>query len=174
MKIDSIQPVVPVDVGCDGIVPLIIRFDNYDGPNVALGWVLNYVMIRDSEDSLIEVGVDPDSGAICEVTVVSVPGLLNEPISPIGTLERIAEGLPRAVLATWSNEQMYVDEEHEVTASLVGNRLTLAFDGFDQSMPNSVRCDRVIFLIDESNTLRGIELRDLSEGEIENFRHAAK
>ena len=166
MQVDSIAPVESASIEFDGYVPVVIRV------NGEFEWPPRYWRTGDFEKSLVEVGVDPNSGALCKVTVTSVDGLSNQPISPIGMVDSVPNGLPRAVLATWPDGQTRVDEQHELTASLVGNRLTVAFGEFDQPMTNSVRCDRVIFLIDESNTLRGIELHELTEGEIENFRYA--
>ncbi len=162
MQIDSFSSVEATRIEWDGHV-LTVRFDgNFGQPP-------NYWRSEDPEDSIVEVGTDPSSGTVSEIAVVSLPSLSEHSILPMQIFEGIPAGLPRASLALWSDGRSYVREERGVVASLVGDRLTVAFGELDQRPANSVECNSVVFLIDESNILRGFVIKNLSDRAVQGL-----
>ncbi|HEX8903931.1 MAG TPA: hypothetical protein VF771_03775, partial [Longimicrobiaceae bacterium] len=60
-----------------------------------------YLMLREGRDSLVELGFDPDSGLLCDVTLVAAPpSAWSDAAGPVPELPA-AEGLPRCAPAAW-------------------------------------------------------------------------
>lgn len=167
MQIDTIYPTVAVEIECDGYVPLVIRFDGYKGPT---SFAPKYWRTGDFKHSLIEVGVTPSSGVICKIVLTSLRPLQSEPT--VTDVPSNATGLPSASLSQWADDQERVDFEQDVTGSLVDRELTVVFGNVASTSLKRIACDRVTFLIDQFEALRGIQVGNLSEQEVENIRYA--
>ena len=171
MRIETIYPAASVEVECDGYVPLVIRFDGYYALDF---WVPIYWRTGDFERSLVEIGVNPSSGAICEVVLVCLPGI--ETTALVSAEASDETGLPGASLSQWPVESQWseaivrTDVNQRVVGSLVNGELILLFGDVDSASLRHIRCDRVAFLIDPSRNLRGLRVADLSPREIENLR----
>jgi hypothetical protein len=165
MQVESILPGRNATVQCDGYVPMIVRLDgDFQFPP-------KYWRTGDFKKSLVEIGIDQSSGAICKVTVTSVNGL--EPNATQQTeLVSLEYGLPCVNPTNWDEAKNRIDVEQDVAASLVGDRFIIRFGSGGAHLVNSVRCGRLVFQIDDDNTLRGIEVADLTQEEIDNLRYA--
>lgn len=171
MRIETIYPAVPAEIECDGYVPLVIRFDGYYGPD---SWAPIYWRTGDFEHSLVEIGVNPSSGAICSVILVCLPGI--ESTALLKPTLSSTPGLPGAALYQWHAKSqsiealVRIDCNQRVAGSLVDRELTLIFGDIASGELKGVRCDRVTFLIDTAKNLRGLQIADLSHEECENLR----
>jgi hypothetical protein len=167
MRIDTICPIVTVDVECDGYVPLVARFDGYKGP---VSWAPKYWRTGDFKRSLLEVAVNPSSGAICKIVLTSLYEIQEklfvdgEPCSKTG--------IPSASLSQWSDAQTRIDVEQRILGSLVDRELTVIFAEVESMPLEKIGCDRVIFFIDQFRDLRGFRVTKLSQREIDNLRFA--
>src|SRR5690606_4303704 len=99
MRIESIGPDAPVEIECDGFVPLTIRLSGYAGPSA---WAPKYWRTGDFDRSLVEVAVNPMSGEICKI-VVTLLRHSEEAIVIADDLES-RRGWPRALPSLWDDD----------------------------------------------------------------------
>jgi len=164
MKLSSILPESGVQIECDGYVPLIARSVG------CKAFPLWYWRTGDFKKSLIEVGVDPSSGAICKITVLCLAGIGSH-ASQMADLSATQAGLPCISLEDWAGASRK-DVEQPVEAALIGNRLVLHFGPPRGQLSTAIRNGRVVFQVDQSGVICGIEILDLSTKELEEFRYA--
>ncbi len=167
MRIDDIGPPVSVEVVCDGSVPLDVRFDGYEGP---ISWAPKYWRTGDFHRSLLEIGVNPTSGAICTIVLVCLDRFqdaIAANCEPGG-----ATGVPRTSLAQWSDAQWKIDVDQDIVGAVVDRELTLLFGEAEPAPLKTIACGRILFFLDERRDLRGFRIRDLSPAEIENWQLA--
>lgn len=163
LYIESNLPATDATVECDGYVPLIVRLKgDFQFP-------AKYWRIGDFNQSLVEIRIDPSNGALYRVTITLLKELLGEPLPQVH-FDSIPEGLPCTSVSIWEDGSNRIDVEQPVLASLFDNRLVLRFGEIVDALPNSTRCGRLAFLIDEKHVLRGIEVCDLTGEEIDNLR----
>lgn len=167
MRIDTISPTVPVEIECDGYVPLVVRYDGYKGPT---SMAPKYWRTGDFKHTLIEVAVNPSSGAICKMVVTSLRPLQSEPIAI--NVPSNKTGMPCVSMSQWANDQERVDIEQDVTASLVDRELTVVFGKVEPTSLKRIVCDRMTFLINHFDEFRGITVGNLSEQEVANILYA--
>ncbi len=165
MRINSFLPGCDATVEFDGYVPMIARVKgDFQFPP-------NYWRTGDFKQSLVEIGVDKSTGAICKVAVVSLNKLHNDAAEK-ADLDSIGLGLPCVKTDAWNNSTIRIDVEQEVSASLIDDRLVIQFGSVETHFRNAVRCGRLVFQVGDENILCGIEVTDLSPKEIENFRYS--
>lgn len=165
MEIESINPVVTVEIECDSYVPVIIRFDGYEGP---ISWVPKYWRTGDFKRSLIEIGMNPNSGAICKIVLTLLCDVVSHPIAGEATSER--SGLPIAAMSPWRDGQSRVDIKQVIANALTENELTVLFGVREFAELDKVMCGRVAFLIDRQARLCGLQVVRLNSQEIDNLR----
>lgn len=163
MQIATVAEISATKITCDGYVPVDIRFEG------SFVWPPYYWRTGDFERSLIEIGVDPQTGTICKVVVVCIGDLENEGSAGNKLTSEAVNGLPCANLAIWADERTRVDENMKVSTTLGKDRLRFLFGDTKKRLANTISCDRVAFLVDEQNKLSGFEIRELSSNELENF-----
>ena len=167
MRVNSIISPVPVEVECDGYIPLVVRFGGYKGPTVFLP---KYWRTGDFKHTLIEIGVNPSSGAICKIVFTAL-NLLQSKI--ILTNEGVTKtGVPCAALEQWENSTERVDVKNDVIGSLANRELTVIFCNLLPRNLEKIQCERIIFLIDHNTDLCGIQIMGLSDQEFENIRNS--
>lgn len=161
MKRSSLLPETGVQIECDGIVPLIARFE------VCPAAPLQYWRTGDFEKSLIQVGVDPSNGAICQITVVCLAGV-GPHAFPMTDLSSVQVGLPCISMEGWAGS-FRKDVEQPVEAAVIGNRLVLQFSPQRGQPLTPIRNGRVVFQVDPSQIISGIEILELSTEELGKF-----
>jgi hypothetical protein len=164
MNLSSLLPESGVQIECDGYVPLIARSVG------CTAFPLQYWRTGDFKKSLIEVGVDPSNGAICKITVTSLAGIGSHAFQ-MADLSATQAGLPCISLEDWAGSSRK-DVEQPVEATLIGNRLVLQFGPQRGQLTTAIRNGRVVFQIDQSRIISGIEILELSTKELEEFRYA--
>ena len=164
MKLSSLLPESGVQIECDGYVPLIARSVG------CTAFPLQYWRTGDFKKSLVEVGADPSNGAICKITVTSLAGIGSNALQ-LTDLSATQAGLPCISLEDWAGSSRK-DVEQPVNAALLGNRLVLQFGPPKAQLTSAIRNGRVVFQVDQSRTIYGIEFLDLSAKELEEFRYA--
>ena len=164
MKLSSLLPASGVEIECDGYVPLIARSVG------CTAFPLQYWRTGDFKKSLIEVGVDPSNGAICKITVTSLAGVGSHALQ-LADPSTTQAGLPCISLEDWAGSSRK-DVEQPVHAALLDNRLVLQLGPQKGQRTTAICNGRVVFQVDESSTISGIEILELSKQELEEFRYA--
>lgn len=164
MRIDRIGPEVVTKIECDGYVPLIIRFDNYQAP---CQFAPNYWRFGDFRRSLIEVAVNPSNLAICKIVFTSLPRL-SEKLT-LGDETSIVFGLPIASPSQWSDTKNRIDIVGDVFTSLSDGKLMVLLGDTQPSMHDEIRCDSVTFFVNTDREIYGLQVNHLSEQDIANF-----
>jgi hypothetical protein len=165
MRIDTICRIVPVEIECDGYVPLVVRFAGYNGP---VSWSPKYWRTGDFKRSLLEVAVNPLTGVICEIVLLLLPEIQEQLL--VNCQPGSKTGIPSASLSEWGGVQKSIAFEQKIQGSLVGRELTVVF-GEVESMPlEKIECAPVTFFVDSLKNLRGFRVTKLSEQDVDNLR----
>lgn len=164
MKVHSSRQPCPVNVESDGYVPVMARFqDDFGVPPV-------YWRTGDFKKTLVEFGIDPESGAICKVTVTSVNGVSDKSLPKLDfELSTLQEGIPCTDTSVLEGKPR-IDIENAVRASLENDELIVRFGDGSPTVENSVRCGQVAFLVDDEGTLCGVGFSKFSGEQVENLR----
>ncbi|MBL8892755.1 MAG: hypothetical protein JNL67_22455 [Planctomycetaceae bacterium] len=165
MQVQSISPPAPVQIDCDGYIPLSIRVNGNSS------WPPKYWRTGDFKHSLVEVGVDPSTGAICKIVVTSIRDISTESQMAREISGQQTNGVPNALLSFWGADQTRVDVEGSVHGYLDGHTFTIVL-GDEQDACKVVACDRVKFLLNSNDELCGFQVVDLADQDIENLRYA--
>lgn len=165
MQVQSISPSVPLQIECDGYVPLVIRMHG------DASWPPQYWRTGDFKKSLVEIAIDPSTGTICKIVVTSICD-----VSTASHLTNVANmqprsGVPNAKLTIWDSDQTRVDVKGVVRGSLEGRTFTVTFGDY-QEINSVVNCDRVNFLLNSTDDLFGFQVIELTEQEVEDLRCA--
>jgi hypothetical protein len=157
IKISDIRPSnLPVSVEIDPYVPLAVR--TFTAPIGAV-----FFRVGNFDTSLVEVPIDPISGLIRGIKLVSIDrvgfGVAD------GHLPAV-EGLP--VVASESVPTKRQDEKQEVTVSLMGNRFYLDWSNGRQ-IESKATHGRMTFFIG-SEVLLGASIEDITESEAQQLR----
>ena len=161
--VDDQEPTIE----CDGYIPLVLRWTRSSlFPPI-------YWRLGDFEYSLIELGVNEQTGAICEVTVTSLASITEGlPFPKVGPTEFLS-GLPCCDLKLWPEEVRRIDERSEIQAFYEKSTFLLRIirSSSQINSPSRVeyRSGNVCFRLDQENALREIEVRNLSEIQMENL-----
>jgi len=169
MKINSISLENSVSIKCDGYLPVIITFGGNDGPTT---WVPEYWRIGDFKRSIVEISICPTTGTICKIVVT----LLNKMLTVLPAYECLpaGKGIPNASLSIWQEDKGRIDVNQEVYGCLIDNEFSVLFSNADELRLQKSSCGRVAFLIDDSGILKGFEVGNLSQQDIENIKYATK
>ncbi len=165
MRILSLRDPCPVTIESDGYVPVMARFQGaFEFPPL-------YWRTGDFRRTLVEIGVEKSSGAICKVTVTLVDGLRSGCESEIDVMA-LREGISCADIALFGTNTR-VDVEHEVVASLEDSQLIVRFGDGVPAIPESCRSGNVSFLVSAESELCGVAFSAFSIQQIANLRFAA-
>lgn len=153
----------------------VVTFDGYlpmDAQSIKEHTVpLNRFRTGDFRRSLLEIGVDPLTGAICRITLTSIDGLSRD--SEISAEPEVEmNSLPCIDLDQWPKDSTRLDMENTVTAALSNNRLQIRLGEIRKFHSFPFRNGRVCFYEDNNHSIYRIDVLDLSCQEIEALRFA--
>ena len=161
--VDDQEPTIE----CDGYIPIVLRWTHSSRfPPI-------YWRVGDFEKSLVEIGVNEQTGAICKVTVTSLDSITD---SFPGSKDKVAEslkGLPCCDLKLWSGETRRIDEKSIVCAYYDNNTFLLKIEECLSSVNRPCVVEyctgNVRFRLNQENSLCELEVQNLSKMEIENL-----
>ena len=129
-----------------------------------------YWRTGDIKKTLVEAGIDRNSGAVCKLTGTSLRGIKSSlPREALFSISEVREGIPCTNIFDLK-EKTRVDVEQKVIALLTDNRFTVLFGESIPVAGKSLRCGPVVFLISEQDMLCGIAFADFSDEQVENLR----
>ena len=163
MRILKIIPETGSEILCDGYIPVVAR---------TLGFA-DFPLIHwrtGDAKSLVDFGIDPATGVICKITVTMLGDVETSPVQK-NEISELSRGVPCVFVEDW-NPKTPRHVEQPVKAVLFGNRLVLRFGPQKGQLSTAIRNGRVVFQVDQSGVICGIEILDLSTKELEEFRYA--
>lgn len=162
VRILKIIPEVGSEIRCDGYVPVVAR---------TLGFA-DFPLIHwrtGDARSLVDFGIDPATGVICRITVTMLGDVETSPVQN-DDISELSNGVPCVFVEDW-NPKTPLHVEQPVNAVLFGNRLVLQFGRQIGQLSTAIRNGRVVFRFDQSHIISGVEILELSEKELEEFRY---
>jgi len=174
MKMISIAPPEHFEILCDGYVPLQVRSESYLKREEKIEFPpTKYWYIRDSEQSIVEIGIHPDSGMIEKIVVIGLSCVCLTNAVPWDIGDVIASGIPCLPLPLWG-ERDRIDQEQGVYAWQTGPDVTVLFGVQEPSTPNVIKCDRMLFFVDENEHIKGFQVKGLTEEDVDNFLYTIR
>lgn len=176
LKLRESSPLKSEIIKFDGFIPLSVQFNHPETQK--LSWTCIFESL-----SLLEIWLNKNSGAIWEMTLVSLKTehiILSEGTSFKFSDFEIQEGIPIFEVSHWPvfksiNEfnQLYKDlllrEEHKILLEMGNNHASICFK--DRIIPSRyLKGNRVYFGIDSEDFLCRIDMIDLNTSEIDHLK----
>lgn len=124
-----------------------------------------YWRTGDLRESLIELKLNIDNGAIFSVTTTLLPHFTESTSNKWDSGADIIEELPLCDTSHWSNEQFNDEKTANLIIHLIGNSISIWLNAH-RKIKLFYKVNRLLFGVDDNNTLCLLRFDDLTESEI--------